>query len=37
LHFEKGFKPTQNFETLFNEKLNTFAKFNGCEKIIHLT
>ncbi|MBX2959048.1 MAG: YcaQ family DNA glycosylase [Flavobacteriales bacterium] len=37
LHFEKGFKPTQNFETLFNEKLNTFAKFNGCEKLIHLT
>lgn len=33
LHFEKGFKPTQDFETLFNEKLNAFAKFNGCDKI----
>jgi uncharacterized protein YcaQ len=34
LHFEKGFKQTQDFGTLFNEKLNAFAKFNGCETII---
>lgn len=32
LHFEKEFKPSKNFETLFNDKLNTFAKFNGCDK-----
>src|SRR5690606_5479485 len=37
LHFEKGFKPTKDFKTIFDEKLNTFVKFNGCEKIIHLT
>lgn len=36
LHFEKGFKPTAEFKKLFNEKLNAFAKFNGCEKVEHL-
>jgi hypothetical protein len=34
LHFEKNFKPDQQFKALFNEKLNEFAIFNGCEKIV---
>lgn len=34
IHFEEGFKPNELFNNLFVEKLKTFAKFNGCEKII---
>lgn len=34
LHFESNFNPTKDFEVLFNEKLNAFAKFNGCDKFL---
>lgn len=34
IHFEDGFKPTEVFTKLFSEKLKSFAKFNGCERIV---
>jgi uncharacterized protein YcaQ len=34
MHFEKGFKPTAAFKKAFKEKLNSFAAFNGCEKVV---
>lgn len=34
MHFEKGFKPTTAFKKAFKEKLNSFAAFNGCEKVV---
>ncbi|MCW3070726.1 MAG: uncharacterized protein JWO44_616 [Bacteroidetes bacterium] len=33
MHFEKGFKPDDKFNTVFAEKLKAFATFNGCTKI----
>ncbi|HEX8517009.1 MAG TPA: crosslink repair DNA glycosylase YcaQ family protein [Bacteroidia bacterium] len=34
MHFEKGFKPAEEFNHLFAEKLKEFAAFNGCRKIV---
>jgi uncharacterized protein YcaQ len=34
IHFEKDFIPDEKFNILFASKLKSFAKFNGCEKII---
>lgn len=34
IHFEKGFKPTTNFNLIFTKKLKEFASFNSCENII---
>ncbi|MDF2438933.1 MAG: hypothetical protein K0Q95_3309 [Bacteroidota bacterium] len=33
MYFEKGFKPDEQFNLLFAEKLKAFAAFNGCDKI----
>jgi len=33
LIFEEDFKPTDEFITLFAEKMSEFARFNKCEKI----
>jgi uncharacterized protein YcaQ len=33
-HFENGFKPTEKFKTVFNQKLTDFATFNGCNKVL---
>jgi uncharacterized protein YcaQ len=32
--FEPGFKPTKEFNKAFALRLNQFAKFNGCKKIV---
>jgi len=34
LHYEEGFQPDETFNVLFREKLEEFAAFNGCQKII---
>ncbi len=34
MHFEKGFKPDETFNTSFTSKLRNFALFNGCTKIV---
>jgi uncharacterized protein YcaQ len=34
LHFENGFKPDVKFNTAFTTKLNEFAAFNGCNKVV---
>ena len=34
MHFEKGFQPNEDFNILFAEKLNSFANFTGCNKIV---
>ncbi len=34
IHFEKGFKPSENFNRLFASRLYDFATFNGCTKIV---
>jgi len=34
LHFEKGFKPDEIFNSSFASKLNDFAFFNGCKTIV---
>lgn len=34
MHFETGFKPDPEFNVAFAEKLNAFADFNGCNKIM---
>ncbi len=34
LHFEKGFKPDEDFNSSFALKLKNFALFNGCTKIV---
>lgn len=34
IHFEKGFKPTENFNLSFASKLKDFATFNGCKEIV---
>ncbi len=36
LHFENGFKPNAKFNTAFTIKLNEFAAFNGCTKLVLL-
>lgn len=33
MHFEKGFKPVDDFNKAFAQKLKAFATFNGCDKI----
>ncbi|MES2591166.1 MAG: crosslink repair DNA glycosylase YcaQ family protein [Bacteroidota bacterium] len=33
MHFEKGFKPDENFNNSFAEKLKGFAVFNNCSEI----
>ncbi|MGB3948791.1 MAG: crosslink repair DNA glycosylase YcaQ family protein [Bacteroidia bacterium] len=33
IHFEKGFKPTDEFNRIFAKKLKSFALFNGCNSI----
>jgi uncharacterized protein YcaQ len=34
IHFEKGFKPDENFNMLFASKLKDFVAFNNCTKIV---
>ena len=34
LHFEKGFKPDDEFNQFFSEKLKQFATFNSCDEIV---
>ncbi|MCB0379605.1 MAG: YcaQ family DNA glycosylase [Flavobacteriales bacterium] len=34
LYFENGFKPDAKFNTAFTTKLNEFAAFNGCNKVV---
>ncbi len=34
MHFEKGFKPDENFNLQFAAKLKEFSEFNGCKKIV---
>jgi uncharacterized protein len=34
MHFEKGFKPDEDFNKTFSDKVKEFAVFNGCEKIV---
>ncbi|MBA3971009.1 MAG: winged helix-turn-helix domain-containing protein [Bacteroidetes bacterium] len=33
MHFEKGFKPDENFNNFFAQKLKAYATFTGCDKI----
>jgi len=33
MHFEKGFKPDENFNNLFAQKLIAYVTFTGCDKI----
>ena len=34
MHFEKGFKPNEKFNSIFVKKLKEFSAFNGCENIV---
>lgn len=34
MHFEKNFKPTEEFTVCFADKLKAFANFNGCDKLL---
>lgn len=34
MHFEKGFSPDEKFNSALTKKLNAFATFNGCDKIV---
>jgi uncharacterized protein YcaQ len=34
MYFEKGFVPDEKFNDSFTLKLNQFAIFNGCNKIV---
>jgi uncharacterized protein YcaQ len=34
MYFEKGFRPDEQFNNAFSEKIKEFAAFNGCDKIV---